>query len=253
MRAWISCKAEPDPVGSPASARRHPRTAPCQEGTAEEPGEDNADLQGGNQWPFICFTPHVRLSVPKALWKQTLLNSASGKCLRALPATRRQHVTPRQPRPWQPAGSPCPRHAQSGCAAEPSQDEPRPDGCRQGQDTQLRVEAQGHSGNLDVAVTPPGPTPKPTAGCAERKRLCQVGGLRMAPAEPHVSHGQPGAPCSGSAHSRGLCSAPGRGFAAQSGSGAAPPLLEEPAAGTHRALHRWLRHPWAVPAPRDEL
>lgn len=117
MRAWISCKAEPDPVGSPASARRHPRTAPCQQGTAEEPGEDNAVLQGGNQWPFICFTPHVRLSVPKALWKQTLLNSGSGKCLRALPATRRQHVTPRQPRPWQPAGSPCPRRAQSGCAA----------------------------------------------------------------------------------------------------------------------------------------
>lgn len=77
---------------------------------------------------------------------------------------------------------------------------PSQDGCRQGQDTQFSLEAQGHSGNLDMAVTPPGPTPKPNVGCAEQGVCASSGGTEW----HRQSRGQPGAPRSGPAHCQGL-------------------------------------------------
>lgn len=133
-------------MGSPASARRHPRTAPCQEGTAEEPGGDNAVLQG----PFICFTPHVLLSVPKALGADT-----GELWLRDPVPCRQRGASLGHP------GSPGPGSPRGLRALALAGQDVRPDGCRQGQDTQLSVEPQGHSGNLHVAVTAPGPTPNP--------------------------------------------------------------------------------------------
>lgn len=109
-----------------------------------------------------------------------------------------QHLTLRQPRPWQPAGSPCSRRALSGCAA----------GAEAGwMQTRSGHTAQrggtGHSGHLDVAVTPPGPTPKPTVGCAERSvcassgdcerhrqsHMCAAGSRERLARAPHTARG----------------------------------------------------------------
>lgn len=136
MRAWLSCKAGPTPTGSPASARRHPRTSPAtprsrgiprlrlpasphlalpvrsprrsQAGTGFSWPAAAASIGGPTAALTVCASP----TVPKARWEKPPGCSASGKQSRTLPAARCQRVAPRQPRPWQPAGCPCPRRAQ---------------------------------------------------------------------------------------------------------------------------------------------
>lgn len=48
VHAWFSCKAGPAPAGSPASARRHPRTLPCWQGHA---GKARQALGPPGWWP----------------------------------------------------------------------------------------------------------------------------------------------------------------------------------------------------------